>query len=197
MSDYIVRATGKKIFLNSQWEFTTESQLISKKNVWKNSKIFEAANEADAQEVADAINKLIKDRWQTLVEWQTITELAEAKPIYNEKNWLWRIEIPQIEMIKQHNNWVELTQQLNKCKTYEELTNIRDGTLTWKELLKRFNAYRDTYINWLDALPKNIDPRKFFPAEFIEPAKWRTSSWTTTWRTTTRKSNIHKILDSK
>ena len=110
-------------------------------------------------------------------------------------------------MVKEYNNGVELAQQLNKCKTYGELENIllsnlsteyhfRDGTLTWRDLLNRFTAYRDTYINWWDAFPRNIDPRRFFPSEFIEPAK-RKSEWIPTRRNTTRKSNVHKLLDSK
>ena len=203
-TDYIVRATGKKIFLNSQWKMTPESQKIQKKHVkWRPDKIFEAATQADAQEVADEINKLMKDRWQPLVEWQRINELAEATVVQSPETWLWRVEIPQIEMVKQHNNGVELSQQLNKCTTYNEMENIllanlsieyhfRDGTLTWKEILNRFTTYR----KWRFKTAKDEDPRSFFPSEFIEPTKRRTKEWIPTWQNTTRKSNIHKLLDS-
>ena len=201
-TDYIVRATGKKIYLNSQWEFTPESKLIREKSNIPDADIFETTTEADALEVCNAINKLMKDHWQPLNEWQTITELAEAKPVYNPETRKWRVEIPQIEMIKQHNNWVELAQELNKCETYEELTNVlsknlsieyhfRDGTLTWQQLLDRCRLYRE----WKLVAPDE-DPRRYFPAEFINPTKWRTAEWTPNWRNTTRKSNIHKLLDS-
>lgn len=183
---------------------TPESQKIQKKHVkWRPDKIFEAATQADAQEVADVINNLIKDRWQPLVEWQRINELAEATVVQSPETWLWRVEIPQIEMVKEHNNGVELSKQLNKCTTYNEMENIllsnlsteyhfRDGILTWKEILNRFTTYR----KWRFKTAKDEDPRSFFPAEFIEPTKRRTKEWIPTWQNTTRKSNIHKLLDS-
>lgn len=206
-NNYTVRATGKMIYLNSQWILSPLSKLINKKCIREDAEIFEAATQTDAQEVADAINDLMKDRWMPLSEWQTITELAQAQVEYCEETWLWRVKIPQIEITKEYNNGVELSQQLNKCTTYNEMENIllanlsteyhfRDGTLTWRDLLNRFSSYRDTYINWWDAFPKDIDPRRFFPAELIEPAKWK-SEWTPTRRNTTRKSNIHILLDSK
>jgi len=207
-TNYTVRATWKTIQLNSQWEKTPLSASISKKHVWKRDGIFEAATEADAQEIAKEINDLMKDNWQPLEGWQWIIELPEARVVKSTETWLRRIELPQIEMVKEHNTGVELAQQLNKCTTYSEMENIllsnltteyhfRDGNLTWEKLLRKFRGYRETYIDWLDVLPRWIDPRNFFPAEFIEPTKWSTPEGTPTWRNTTKKSHIHKLLDSK
>lgn len=201
-TDYTVRATWKMIPLNSQWLNTPESKLIQSKDVGKDDRIFEAATQADAQEVADAINKLMKDRWQPLVEWQWIKELAEARVYKSFETWLWRVKIPQIEVVKEYNNGVELAQQLNKCKNYGELENIlsenlsteyhfRDGTLTWQQILDRCRLYRE----WKLVAPDE-DPRRYFPSEFINPTKWRSSEWIPTWHNTTRKSNIHNLLDS-
>ena len=207
-TDYTVRATWKFVYLNSQWENTPLSKMIEDKCVIKDAPIFETTTQADAQEVAKEINKLMKDRWQPLKEWQWIIELPEARVVKSTETWLRRVEIPQIEMVKEFNNGVELAQQLNKCTTYNEMENIllanltteyhfRDGNLTWEELLQTFRAYRETYINWWEGLPRNVDPRKFFPSEFIEPTKRRVKEWMPTWQNTTRKSHIHNLLDNK
>ena len=200
-TDYTVRATWKFVYLNSQWENTPLSKMIEDKCVVKDAPIFEAATQADAQEVANKINELIlKDIWQPLVEWQWINQLAKARVVKSNETWLRRVQIPQIEMVKEYNNGANLAKVLNKCKTYEEITDIllenytteyhfRDWTLTWEKILNIFDSYRAKR-----ELPNDSEdnPLQYIPVEFIVPVKWINSEWKATWR----KSNVHTILDS-